>query len=166
MTHYCSNNLEINGKKQELDELETLLATGERAFDFDVISQCLNGEGWLEWRLLNWGTKYPTHDPILTRESDTTIKVQFDTAQDPPIPLIADLARRFPSLCILLKYLDYGCELNGSVAFENGIMTSAETDQLVGLDQVCTDGRGFKYAILKSTDFISGESTYQITKRI
>jgi hypothetical protein len=126
MPNWCSNDIEISGNKQELDRLAAFLATGEQDFDFEVIAKTPEGDGWYEWRIENWGTKWNPENSTVDRTSDTTMTAWFDTAWSPPIPIIQKLSELFPTLEIMIEFEEEGLEFSGYKTFKSGTVIAEE----------------------------------------
>ena len=62
---------------------------------------------WYDWRIANWGTKWPATDPVWK----SATKVSFDTAWSPPVRIYDQLAKMFPSVVMEIEYADedMGC---------------------------------------------------------
>lgn len=71
--------------------------------------------GGYEWCRNAWGTKWNAYD-VARRDYGGTC-VTFQTAWCPPIPVIAELHRRFPSLSLSLEYFELGMAICGGVTF-------------------------------------------------
>lgn len=71
---------------------------------------------WYSWCVEKWGTKWNAYDC-----SDWTENaLSFYTAWSPPIPVIEQLSKKFPSLTLTLKYADEGGGFLGIIQFKNG----------------------------------------------
>ncbi|MDX5370348.1 MAG: hypothetical protein LPL29_13330 [Alphaproteobacteria bacterium] len=85
-----------DGKARPFTEAEHEELSGHGAFN------------WYDWSIRNWNTKWnachvdePVHD-----EAGEALRFQFDTAWEPPIPVIEELRNRFPDLEIIAFYRD------------------------------------------------------------
>lgn len=59
---------------------------------------------WYEWRSGKWGTKWNAIRCTLHRLNDSEAKLRFDTAWAPPVPVIDELAAKFPRLRMTLAW--------------------------------------------------------------
>jgi Ferredoxin-like domain in Api92-like protein len=79
--------------------------------------RCIKETGyayWLDWCVEKWGTKWNSGDA----EQIDANTIRFDTAWSPPIPVIVELAKRFPSEAIRLRWADEDFGYNtGDVTF-------------------------------------------------
>ena len=87
------------------------------------------GNGWYDWNVRNWGTKwdvavensdqYP--ETKILDETDRRIQYKFDTAWSPPIPAIAELSKKHSRVVFTLDY-EEETSWGGQMVFRNGIM--------------------------------------------
>jgi hypothetical protein len=95
MPNWCSNIIEIEGTKEQITKLVSFLDenNGKDWFDFFLPTPTeLKEEGWYEWNIENWGTKWncdaqdwvKVESPI---EDLATVSFWFDSAWAPPITL-------------------------------------------------------------------------------
>jgi hypothetical protein len=80
---------------------------------------------WYNWNVKNWGAKWNCsevwHDRVdndQTIEGDTSYN--FDTAWSPAEPVVAALAKQFPTLSITHRYCEGGMGYAGQVVYLNG----------------------------------------------
>jgi hypothetical protein len=91
MPNWCSNSLKLtatnDSNRKLLDELEKQFDSGDKAVIFDMIKptplELLDGQGWYDWRIKNWGTKWDATILSAYREGDTAT-LYFETAWAPP----------------------------------------------------------------------------------
>lgn len=122
MPNWTHNTLTITGHKQTIQRLAKLLKSEQGCFTFNNIIPCpqaLMGddwqsdkniarknveqygyEGWYDWRVAKWGTKWEASEPRWHNKEGGGIIYTFDTAWSPPTELVDEIARRFPSLRI------------------------------------------------------------------
>jgi hypothetical protein len=115
----------------------------ERSFDelADARQECVLKYGypdWYEWNCANWGTKWPAvQSSWLSAKKaarrDCIHAVKFDTAWCPPIPLLLELSRRFPSLTLRNCYGDYS--FFGFVTFQAGEVLAEKYEEVVPEEQ-------------------------------
>ena len=82
-------------------------------------------QGGYDWCCRNWGTKWNAYQvtlPILSTMANgkKRLKVSFQTAWAPPIPVIEKLAQEFPMGKIDLRYYECGMAFKGKLVFEDG----------------------------------------------
>lgn len=94
MPNWCSNSLQITAttdkNRKLLDELEKQFDSSDKAVIFDMIKptplELLEGQGWYDWRVKNWGTKWDATILSASRKKDTAT-LYFETAWAPPIEI-------------------------------------------------------------------------------
>jgi len=114
MPNYCNNQLTLASGEDLLSVLNPYLieATSngytEYSLDFQKIipmdEELLKGEGWYDWRVQNWGTKWDAGDG---RFNDDQTAFTFDTAWSPPLPIIKKLAE-ITGQTFVLGYIEQG----------------------------------------------------------
>jgi hypothetical protein len=124
MPNWCSNRLVVTGTREEL---RVLLRSVHRAETgrYTVLESLVpepavlreinapnnddpfavrqrraryGAADWYEWRLKNWGTKWPDIDTAVSWRSPRSINLRFWTAWNPPIEAIARISARLPDL--------------------------------------------------------------------
>jgi len=66
----------------------------------------LDGQGWYDWRIENWGTKWEIYDASCDRINANTIALDFYTAWSPPFPIYDKLVDM--GFIVTARYLDEG----------------------------------------------------------
>ena len=120
MPNWAYNNIRFEGNPRTLQRLFKLLKSEEYLFDFNKIIPCpeklksddwqsdkeiarqnveqYGYEGWYDWNVAKWGTKWQPSDTRFENGIKGRLVYCFDTAYEPPTPVIEEIARRFPSL--------------------------------------------------------------------
>ena len=80
---------------------------------------------WYNWNVANWGTKWNCSEVWSDRvDNGQTIEGEtsynFDTAWSPAEPVVAALAKQFPTLSITHRYCEGGMGFAGQVVYLNG----------------------------------------------
>lgn len=116
MPNHCNNQLTLASGENILNVLSPYLiysgdnGGGYHEFQLDFQSiipmdeELLKGEGWYNWRVENWGTKWEGYDG---RFNDDASVFTFDTAWAPPLPIIKKLAK-LTGQTFILEYIEYG----------------------------------------------------------
>ena len=125
MPNWCSNRIVIIGEAEVLSVLRGTVSSDESHFDFDKIVPGRPGEGWYEWSIENWGTKWNAYDVELD-QGDGELAFTFDTAWGPCGPVVAALAAQFPTLRIIHMYAESGMVFGGIVRYEGGEAVETE----------------------------------------
>lgn len=125
-------------------QLQALMKTDDRPFDFNVlipypdtfkvlddkrrelektvgfheafkVKDGYNSGGY-EWCIANWGTKWNAYDIGITYDA-----VYFQTAWATPLPIWAEISKRFPDLQVIIEYADEDRGNNcGRMVYLNG----------------------------------------------
>ncbi len=101
--------------------------------DYDCRERPKDGfnSGGCEWCWKNWGTKWPAcrvrvEGPLAGYDGTLKVVFHFDTAWNPPLPVIENAAKRYPALTLELRYFECGCAFNGILRCEHGdVITNA-----------------------------------------
>jgi hypothetical protein len=79
---------------------------------------------WYNWNVANWGTKWNCAEVWHDRDDDKPVEgktsYNFDTAWSPAEPVVAALAKKFPTLTITHRYCEGGMGYAGQVVYVNG----------------------------------------------
>jgi hypothetical protein len=123
MPNWTSNHLTLEGTPEALQQIFDI------NFDFQKILPCPfihdenYDEGWYDWCVKYWGTKWSANDVDLDYTvGDTTLTAMFDTAWNTPYTLLTYLTIIHPSLKITNEWQDEGYETIGITTYSNGIM--------------------------------------------
>lgn len=111
---YKISKVEIEeAAKRENMTVEEFVKLGER--------YCLNvfyygSTTWYEWCSKNWGTKWNACDSSI-EDADT---IEFCTAWSAPLPIVAELSRKFPDRVVMIEWADEDMGSNtGQIALRN-----------------------------------------------
>jgi hypothetical protein len=112
MPNHCNNQLTLANGGDILNVLNPYIThKGENDYDFNfqkiipMDEKLLEGEGWYEWRVANWGTKWDGYDGRFN--CDDFSSFYFETAWTPPLPIIKKLAE-LTGETFILQYIEYG----------------------------------------------------------
>lgn len=131
MPNWCENEVTItftDTTEQEqfvkqVGDVQSYISWDSTEQLFDVFiptpPELLEGEGWWEWRIQNWGTKW---NPKVNdfRVEDNLVFLRMDTAWAPPREFFVTLNEMFPSTIIELSYLEEGMAFCGKSRIQNG----------------------------------------------
>jgi len=95
-------------------------------------------DGWYDWCLKNWGTKWDCYEEHLTHGTDYTC-YSFDTAWSPPSEWIQKVSRKFPHLKFNVTWAEEGGEggkfmFHGGDCFYSANMTEEEWKEYQGIE--------------------------------
>lgn len=93
--------------------------------------ELLEGDGWYEWRVESWGTKWDARnskvfsgreidEEFFSDWGDDVLAYRFDTAWSPPDKWFVRLVERFPDLLIYLAYAEETSNFAGLLFHESG----------------------------------------------
>jgi|TARA_Y100000310_G_scaffold306539_1_gene347763 hypothetical protein len=148
MSNHCDNYLALCG--EDIKSLKAFHKAMGNEMDFNKVipmPQALcdqgnlspvdrEGPNWYDWACIHWGTKWNAYDnnPELTSAKYPENKgdcgevcYNFLTAWGPPTPIVRELQRQYPTLCITM-YFSIDCAEDGWVD-ENGNEVYAKTKQ-------------------------------------
>lgn len=122
MPNWCSNTVYLSHETQEkIDALCAELEKEKPEF-FDAIMRTpqdlLNGEGWHMWRVERWGTKWNPSIYDFQKESDGSLRIEFDTAWAPPIGIYEHLTEN--GFKVDACYSEDGMCFRGTYTSESG----------------------------------------------
>ena len=138
MTNLCENYLTIT-PTCALGSIEKLLEAlrgedGKLSFETALPIPENIGEGWYEWCIENWGTKWnPVEDTgDIEVKDDGSVSSFLLTAWDPPTAWLTTLAERFPGYVFEIEYMETGNAISGKV--------TAESSRIIEeIDETATD---------------------------
>ena len=85
---------------------QTLIPMDEKLLEISGFSDDYKPQGWYEWRLENWGTKWDVYETHCNRFDANTLQLYFYTAWSPPIPIYDKLTDM--GFEVTARYLDEG----------------------------------------------------------
>ena len=133
MPNWCENKLSIMDCSPELESY-----LKENGLSFEKIKptppELLEGNGWYDWRLENWGTKWDLSEEEQREVADQLIseiadfQATFMTAWSPPLEAIAALSEMFPNDQFTLDYFEGGCWFAGTAIISEGQIDDNQVD--------------------------------------
>ena len=134
MPNWCNNYLTIEGNDETLREILEFVKSEETAFDFEKIipmpdyiyrgvispeaEKIYGKNNWYDWSIENWGTRWNSEDA----EVDAN-EILFLTAWSSCDPVIAALAKMYPTMRIVYTFYEPGMCFCGQRVYENGKIT-------------------------------------------
>jgi hypothetical protein len=90
MPNWCSNTLYVS--HPDAAKISALVSElqKEKPEPFNLLRPMppeFESEGWYQWRVGHWGTKWDACDPEIYEQEPNRLCVHFMTAWSPPIPL-------------------------------------------------------------------------------
>lgn len=156
MPNWCSNSVMIQAEPDEVDKLLKFVEEDRNAFSFNKIivmpPQLVGGKApnndetsaeenlklygakdWYEWSNKNWGTKWNASDPAIIYDhtspmmpGNRTVRITFETAWAPPMPVYKVLAKQFPNTNIYVTYNEPGVGFSGWAMYKGGELIKEE----------------------------------------
>lgn len=94
--------------------------------------------GWYDWSVDNWGTKWDCGKYVSVTgledvdkaieenkpDKELTLCYSFQTAWSPCTPVVAEMARQFPNLLVKHDFVEEGCQIAGIDEYEDGVLVS------------------------------------------
>lgn len=128
MPNWCNNHVIIEGKKDEILELIDIASKGnnednvKNVFSFDNVfptpEEALkdNNDGWYQWRINNWGTKWDIeqHADMLSDvesggvDGNMVFELYYETAWSPAVAFWENVAKKFSSLKVTNEFFEEG----------------------------------------------------------
>jgi hypothetical protein len=127
MPNWCINTLDVSGARDDLDafaaEARGIVGGKELALSLHALvpePEWLDDSAWYDWCCENWGTKWDL-DEVDLYDQVTFLSYAFATAWSPPLPGLHQVARRFPRLLFVLRYVEPGIGFAGEGMFKGGV---------------------------------------------
>ena len=133
MPNWCINELTVTGPEEALKDFYEQ-AKGEStdlSFDkfFPTPPDLLDGNGWYDWRINNWGTKWDVEASVQGTPEEGKLLYTFASAWSPPINWLAQVAVLYPELSFHMIYIEEGIGFAGKIEFSNGTYGHSEIHQ-------------------------------------
>ena len=141
MPNWCSNTIEIEGTKEQINAFVSFLdeQTGKEWFSFfKPTPPELKEEGWYEWNIENWGTKWncDAQDWVKVENpsaDESSVTFWFDSAWSPPTALY-EFIEATSTLNIKASYNEGGMGFVGE--FVDGVDECFNYECLEDLDSI------------------------------
>jgi hypothetical protein len=126
MPNWCGNTLVIRGPKEDRDTFVNGIPISNENKPFNFIEHYVPlpddiGDGWYDWAIENWGTKWGDCEMSVLHHNDKETALGFSTAWGPPIPAIITISQLFPTLQFVLAYEEGGMCFLGAVGVVGGM---------------------------------------------
>jgi hypothetical protein len=140
MPNWCYDRVEVIGQPKEVADFKTATTNEDGNFSFDCLvpmpeslRQPDGGDGWYNWSVDNWGTKWDVRgeevhvEHQVTPEGLSRLVLDFMTAWAPPSEWMAKVATQFPHLKFTLWFDEPGVCFAGKETFEDGILVPSRS---------------------------------------
>ena len=135
MPNHCSNSLRVWGERGDVARFVDAITkpTDDDGREFSILENLVPrpddiGEGWYEWSVQNWGTKWGDYEGRFVSQGDDAVELQFTTAWSAPVDGMDKVTELFPKLNFVLTYWEPNMGFSGAVGWVNGSRT-AESEQ-------------------------------------
>ena len=149
MPNHCYNELTITGDADKLSEIQNNV---ESLLDYlEPMPKELLDDGWYEWRLENWGTKWDIYDHHVSRVSPRELYISFNSAWAPPFYAIEDGCDRLGLEFDLFYLEDEGMNFMGRFSsFHDSLHCDFDYDDLEAIPKILYDN--FECRLLGNLD--------------
>lgn len=133
MPNWIKNKLFIHGPTDKVKQCTLDIASDGEHISFEKILPRPTdiGDGWYDWSIENWGTKWDVRDTY----EDSEGYICFDTAWSTPHTLIFELSTRYTDLTFEVEYADEDLGSNcGMYQIRNGDEIEFVT---YGIEEAC-----------------------------
>jgi hypothetical protein len=132
MPNHITNVLRVSGythlgaPEGLVDEVLAAVKSDKSPIDFERLIpmpaelKAPNQEGWYQWSVNHWGTKWNAYCAVAGKIDKRTAYFHFETAWAPPLPVLDALAAKFPKANLRLIWCDEGDDKQNRVYWEDG----------------------------------------------
>jgi hypothetical protein len=114
MPNWCQNTAVINAPKPVIDEIKQIVDQKKGLLDWMRHRPGSEDENWYDWNCRNWGTKWDTHEPFVSDDTEEdSITLSFDTAWAPPLEAFRYWAKQDGRVTYKLSYVETGIAFVG-----------------------------------------------------
>lgn len=112
---------------------------GQLVFTFSKVypvpEKLANGNGWYDWCVSNWGTKWDAACTYVNRKEPQVLEFSYDTAWSPAEGFVKFISRAYPELTFRNDFMETGCSFVGHVTYKNGVcIDDDERDEITRAD--------------------------------
>lgn len=153
MPNWCENTLAIMGSKEDINHLKEFVKDDQSILTFESILPCpvelrhttapnrneqkagyllkkYGASDWYNWCVNNWDTKWDACEVALDetdyQEEGVYLEYRFETAWSPPIKVIDELAKKYPTLKLHLSFDESGMGFSGWRFYKDGQLNTME----------------------------------------
>ena len=80
------------------------------------------GNGQDDWEIEHWGCKWGANNSAITTASENRVHYVFQTPWTPPLAFMEQVSRDWPSLRLMLGYVETGCGFLGIAKAAAGVL--------------------------------------------
>ena len=126
MPNWCSNVARISHENPQM--IERMVGAAESGILTEFVpcpKELLEGEGWYDWCVSNWGTKWDLSEVGIDRHDANNLTLTFDSAWSPPIEAYVKLEEQ--GFVIEAYYYEPGMMFCGT--YEDGCENTIEIEE-------------------------------------
>jgi hypothetical protein len=129
MPNWCSNRATITGPAPVIAEITAILNDPEGNLLAWMVPEPANNEDWYNWRVANWGTKWPVSDVYFENSAEEdTIEFTFCSAWAPPTDAFATWAEADGRVQFRLDYWEPGMGFVGTAVYDGDVYMDDSVD--------------------------------------
>ena len=161
MPNWCSNNLSVHGKIEDMKKFMEVITIGEDeysllsklyptpeelnigdvSFTVDEQQQAnlekYGYKSWYDWRIEKWGCKWPESDLYVGQEytenkdGTATIAFNFESPWSPPLEAFDKISLDYPNLLFCIYYEEPGMAFCGNCVWAQGERKEQSQSELI-----------------------------------
>jgi hypothetical protein len=129
MPNWCSNRATITGPAPVIAEIAEILNDPEGNLLGWMVPEPANNEDWYNWRVSNWGTKWPVSDVYFENSAEEdTIEFTFCSAWAPPADAFRTWAELDGRVEFRLDYWEPGMGFVGTAVYDGDVYMDDSVD--------------------------------------
>ena len=129
MPNWCQNIIRISGSSENMNRLQAEgLVDGKLSLEkiLPTPPELLENDGWYNWRLDNWGTRWDlSEDQRIESPNLNELVFYCDSAWGPPDKALSELAVKF-NVKVNIVYCELGMLIAGQIFFDGDEQYSRE----------------------------------------
>lgn len=138
MPNWCSNTARITAPEPVIQELRARIEATQcpsgsvmpGILDLMVPEPRDIGDGWYDWRVANWGTKWEiSHIDVLDESEPDAIELGFESAWAPPLEAFRAWAERDGRVTYRIDYIEEGVGFVGRETYDGERWDEQHFDQ-------------------------------------
>jgi len=129
MPNWCSNRATITGPAPVIREITEILNQDDTPLLNWMVPEPKDNEGWYDWRINNWGTKWDISDVYFENQAEEdSIEFSFSSPWGPPIEAFQTWAAADGRVQFHLEYWEPGVGFVGSSSFDGEYFDNDHVD--------------------------------------
>ena len=129
MPNWCSNRVTITGPAPVIREITEILNQENTPLLNWMVPEPKDNEGWYDWRVNNWGTKWDISDVYFENQAEEdSIEFSFCSAWSPPVDAFRTWAESDGRVQFTLEYWEPGIGFVGSATWDGDLFDDSYVD--------------------------------------